>query len=82
MLKPAHRHVLARSGLRNGVAVGPNLLKLSAGHQVFQALEQFAAGVSVDPEFARQLLEARCAFGLLLDLLQDGGIGKHSDQAC
>jgi hypothetical protein len=35
----------------------------------------------VDPEFTRQLLEAGSAFGLLFDLLQDGGIGKHSDQA-
>ena len=78
--QPTHRHVPASGGLRNGIAVGPNLLKLSAGNEVFQALEQLAAGVSVDAEFTRQLLEARCAFGLLLDLLQDGGIGKHSDK--
>ncbi len=77
--QPAHRHVPACGGLRNGVAVGPDLLKLSPGRQVFQTLEQLAAGVPVDPEFTRQLLEARGAFGLLLDFLQDGGVGKHGD---
>ena len=43
--------------------------------------EKLAARVPVDPEFTRQLLEAGSAFGLLFDLLQDGGIGKHSNQA-
>ena len=77
--QPSHRHVFAGSGLRNGIAVGPNLLKLSTGHQVFQALEQFAATISVDAKLARHLFEAGGALGLLLDLLQDVGIGKHND---
>ncbi len=77
--QPSHRHVLAGGGLRNGIAVRPHLLKLAARHQVLKALEEFAAGISMDTEFARHLLEAGRAFGLLLDLLQDGGIGKHSD---
>ena len=77
--QPAHRHVLAGGGLWNGVAVGTDLLKLSAGHQVLQAFEQLAAGISVDAEFMRHLLKAGGAFGLELNLLQDGGIGKHGD---
>ena len=79
MLRRPTAMFLPGGGLRNRIAVGADLLQLAARHQVLEALEQFAAGISVDAEFARHLLEAGSAFGLLLDLLQDGGIGKHSD---
>jgi hypothetical protein len=44
---------------------------------VFQALEELAAGIAMDAKFAHHLLKARSAFGLALNLFQDGGIGKH-----
>ncbi len=73
----AHGHVLAGGSLRNRVTVRTDLLKLTRGHQLFEAFEQLAAGVSMNSQFAQQLLEAGSVFGLALDLLQDDGIGKH-----
>ena len=70
------QNVLARDGLRNRVAVRIDLNQLATAHQALQVLGEFVACGSMESQFSHQLLEAGRAFGLALDLLQYGGIGK------
>jgi len=38
---------------------------------------EIAASVSVQAEFADELLESRGTFGLAGDVFEDGGVGEH-----
>jgi hypothetical protein len=69
--------VFSVRGGGQGVAVRVDPEQAASGDQAIETIVQFTALLAVDAEFADELLEAGGSLGLLLNFLQNGGVGEH-----
>src|SRR5882757_2698701 len=71
---------LIRGGLRDREAVGIDLGECATGGEAFEAFGEIPVLGSAYAEFAHELLEACCAFGLTADVAEDFGIGDRAHE--
>jgi len=75
--EPPRDKILVSRSLWKSVAIRTERQKRAAGDQLLQAVIQFAAFLSMQSQFAHQLLESGRALGLPGDVFENGRIREH-----